>query len=90
MEFMPEHWTQIKEYAGIYSITTHWDLTKLDNNELEVIISYIAKNEINNYKILKPNYVNNLISFIWAYLNKSKLYNIYEKYKHKLCSNEQL
>lgn len=86
MEFMPEHWSQIKEYAGIYSITTHWDLTKLDNNELEVIISYIPINYINNYNLnLKPKmHVNNLISFIWMYLNKSKLYNVYEKYKNKL------
>ena len=30
MEFLPEHWTIIKSYAGIYHIRTDWDLSKIE------------------------------------------------------------
>lgn len=91
MEFIPELWEQIKQYAGIYHITTHWDLTKLDNNDIDVVIKYIPNtsnkhimnNYLNHYNI--NNYNTNKIAHIWRHLNKQKLYNVYEEFKHRLC-----
>ena len=81
MEFLPEHWDHIKGYSGIYNITTCWDFTKLDNNEIDTIVSYIPKNNETN----QINETINRIKYIWKYLNKSKLSNIYNEFKHKLC-----
>ena len=44
MEFIPELWEQIKQYAGIYHITTHWDLTKLDNNDIDQLYNHLHQN----------------------------------------------
>ena len=78
MEFISYHWSIIKEYAGIYSITTNWDLTKLDNNEIDCIISYIPRNK--NIKINSED----RIKYIWKNINKSKLFNVYYNFKSKL------
>lgn len=83
MEYLKEHWKIIKEYAGIYHITTSWDFKKLDNNELDKIISYIPKN-INN---LNHNLFDNKIIYIWKYINKSKLFEVYNEFKYKLNQN---
>lgn len=78
MEFISDHWSIIKEYAGIYSITTKWDLTKLDNNEIDCIIGYIPRNK--NIKINSED----RIKYIWKNINKYKLFNVYYNFKSKL------
>jgi len=77
-EFISDHWSIIKEYAGIYSITTKWDLTKLDNNEIDTIIGYIPRN-----KNIKIN-CEDRIKYIWNNIDKSKLFNVYDNFKSKL------
>jgi hypothetical protein len=72
MEFLPEHWSIIKSYAGIYHIRTDWDLLKLDNNLIQVILSWISpyKANINNMRFMC---LEDRIKCIWQHLNKSKL-----------------
>jgi hypothetical protein len=72
MEFLPEHWSIIKSYAGIYHIRTDWDLTKLDNNLIQVILSMVSpyKANTNNMRFMC---LNDRIKCIWQHLNKSKL-----------------
>jgi hypothetical protein len=82
MEFLKEHWQTIKEYSGIYHITTCWDFKKLDNNEIDKVISYIPKNNFINQ--LNHNSLDNKIIYIWKYINKSKLFEVYNEFKHRL------
>ena len=49
-DFLPEHWSIIKSYAGIYHIRTDWDLMKLDNNLICMILAMVSPNDIQNIK----------------------------------------
>ena len=73
VEFLPEHWNIIKSYAGIYHIRTDWDLSKLDNNLIQVILGWVSpyKANVNNVR-----FINDRIKYIWQHLNKSKLYDV--------------
>ena len=72
MEFLPEHWSIIKSYAGIYHIRTDWDLSKLDNNLIQVILSMVSpyKANTNNIRFMC---LDDRMKCIWQHLNKSKL-----------------
>jgi hypothetical protein len=84
IEFLPEHWNIIKSYAGIYHIRTDWDLSKLDNNLIQVILGMVSpyKANINNMRFMC---INDRIKCIWQHLNKSKLRDIDNLIKH-FCS----
>jgi hypothetical protein len=75
IEFIPEHWNIIKSYAGIYHIRTDWDLSKLDNNLIQVILSWVSpfKANTNNMRFMC---IDDRIKCIWQHLNKSKLYEV--------------
>lgn len=75
VEFLPEHWNIIKSYAGIYHIRTDWDLSKLDNNIIQVILGMVSpyKANINNIRFMC---INDRIKCIWQHLNKSKLKDV--------------
>jgi hypothetical protein len=72
-EFIPEHWEIIKSYAGIYHLRTDWDLMKLDNRMISIILGYVSPIFTNNIKF-KTN--EQRIKCIWKYLHKLKLYNV--------------
>ena len=88
VEFLPEHWNIIKSYAGIYHIRTDWDLSKLDNNLIQVILGWVSpyKANVNNVR-----FINDRIKYIWQHLNKSKLYDVDYLIKHfcSRCINRQ-
>ena len=75
MEFLPEHWSIIKSYAGIYHIRTDWDLSKIDNNLIQVILGWVSpyKANINNMKFMC---MDDRLKCIWQHLNKSKLKDV--------------
>jgi hypothetical protein len=75
IEFLPEHWNIIKSYAGIYHIRTDWDLSKLDNNLIQIILGWVSpyKANTNNMRFMC---INDRIKCIWTHLNKSKLRDI--------------
>ncbi len=75
VEFLPEHWNIIKSYAGIYHIRTDWDLSKLDNNLIQVILGWVSpyKANINNIRF---RCIDDRIKCIWQHLNKSKLRDV--------------
>lgn len=75
VEFLPEHWNIIKSYAGIYHIRTDWDLSKLDNNLIQVILSWVSpyKANTNNMRFMC---IDDRIKCIWCHLNKSKLCDV--------------
>ena len=75
MEFLPEHWSIIKSYAGIYHIRTDWDLSKIDNNLIQIILSWVSpyKANINNMRFMC---LEDRIKCIWQNLNKSKLKDV--------------
>ena len=79
VEFLPEHWSIIKSYAGIYHIRTDWDLSKLDNNLIQVILGWVSpyKAKLNNMRC-----INDRIKCIWQHLNKSKLCEVDSLIKH--------
>jgi hypothetical protein len=81
VEFLPEHWNIIKSYAGIYHIRTDWDLSKLDNNLIQVILGWVSpyKANINNMRL---RFMNDRIKCIWQHLNKSKLCEVDYLIKH--------
>ena len=85
-EFLPEHWNIIKSYAGIYHIRTDWDLSKLDNNLIQIILGWVSpyKANINNMRFMC---VDDRIKCIWTHLNKSKLRDVDHliKYYCMLC-----
>jgi len=82
VEFLPYHWRAIKEYAGIYHITTNWDFKRIDNNGIDKIISYIPKNNSSNSL---NNSFDERIKYIWKNINKSKLVEVYNEFKFCLC-----
>ena len=75
IEFLPEHWNIIKSYAGIYHIRTDWDLSKLDNNLIQVILGWVSpyKTNLNNMRFMC---LDDRIKCIWQHLNKSKLRDV--------------
>ena len=75
VEFLPEHWSIIKSYAGIYHIRTDWDLSKLDNNLIQLILGMVSPYKANINKI-KWVGVNDRMKCIWKHLNKSKLKDV--------------
>lgn len=80
-EFLPEHWSIIKSYIGIYHLRTDWDLMKLDNNVIEAIIHMIAPATIRNLK-LRCN--KERMKCIWKYLDKKKLYDVDKLIKKRM------
>jgi hypothetical protein len=72
MEFLPEHWSIIKSYAGIYHLRTDWNLMKLDNRAICVILSMVAPNCINMDFTCNEE----RMKCIWKYLHKKKLYDV--------------
>jgi len=74
MEFLPEHWSMIKSYAGIYHIRTDWNLTKLDNNLIQLVVSWISPYKVNIK--MKFMCLDDRIKCIWQHLNKSKLKDV--------------
>ena len=84
-EFLPEHWNIIKKYAGIYHITTDWDLMRLDNREICEIVNFIPYPKLNFHSNEER------VAYIWKNINKSKLYNIYSIYfKNITYSNDRI
>lgn len=75
IEFLPEHWNIIKSYAGIYHIRTDWDLSKLDNNLIQVILSWVSPYKVNTNN-MRFMCIDDRIKCIWQHLNKSKLYEV--------------
>jgi hypothetical protein len=75
MEFLPEHWSMIKSYAGIYHIRTDWNLTKLDNNLIQIVLSWISPYKVNTNN-MRFMCLEDRIKCIWQHLNKSKLKDV--------------
>jgi hypothetical protein len=73
MEFLPEHWSIIKSYAGIYHLRSDWDLIKLDNRMICLILSMVSPNDIYNIEFTCNE---ERIKCIWKYLHKKKLYDV--------------
>jgi hypothetical protein len=80
-EFLPEHWSIIKSYIGVYHLRRDWDLMKLDNNMIETIINMIAPETIRNLK-LRCN--EERMKCIWKYLDKKKLYDVDKLIKKRM------
>ena len=72
-DFLPEHWSIIKSYVGIYHIRTDWDIMKLDNRVICNILEMVSSNDIQNI-----NFECNeeRVKCIWKYLHKKKLYDV--------------
>ena len=83
MEFLPEHWSIIKSYAGIYHIRTDWDLLKMDNNLIQIILGWISpyKTNLNNIRFMC---LHDRIRCIWQHLNKSKLKEVDRLIKNRI------
>jgi hypothetical protein len=71
MEFLKEHWCEIKEFAGIYSITTYWNLD-LPQNELSNFINIELDNR---YSDMKSVFKNGLTKEKWIKLLQLNYYN---------------
>jgi len=71
-EFLPEHWSIIKSYAGIYHIRTDWDLMKLDHNIMYKILAMVSPNDIQHMKFQCNE---TRVKCIWKHLHKKKLYD---------------
>ena len=74
IEFLPEHWNIIKSYAGIYHIRTDWNLSKLDNNLIQIILSWVSPYKTNLN--IRFTCIDDRIKCIWQHLNKSKLRDV--------------
>ena len=72
-EFLPEHWSIIKSYVGIYHLRTDWDFMKLDNRLICTILRMVSPNDIQNMEFQCNE---ERVKCIWKYLHKKKLYNI--------------
>jgi hypothetical protein len=89
MYFPDELWNEIKCYAGIYKITTTWDLMKLTQELLITIIKNNININIENHdtflKIKKNmgSVKKFLIQYFWKNINKTKLLTIYQNYTCK-------
>lgn len=76
MEFLQEIWGEIKEFAGIYSITTKWNFD-IDQN----VLSNFIKVELDNkYTDLKSIFKSGLKREQWCKLLKLNYHNM--KYVH--------
>jgi len=71
-EFLPEHWSIIKLYAGIYHIRTDWDFMKLDNNVMYKIFGMVSPLPKKNITFESNE---QYVKFIWKHLHKKKLYD---------------
>ena len=74
-DFLPEHWSIIKEYAGIYNIRKDWDLSKLDNNLIDLILCMVSPSN-GNINLVSRQTIDKRIKFIWKNLHKKKLYDV--------------
>jgi len=74
-DFLPEHWNIIKSYAGIYHLRTDWDLMKLDNRMICIILEYVSPHFKKNIKF---HCNEQRIKCIWKYLHKKKLYDVHK------------
>jgi hypothetical protein len=72
-EFLPEHWSIIKSYVGIYHIRTDWDIMKLDNQLICMILAMVSPNDIQNI-VFQSN--EDRVRCVWKYLHKKKLYDV--------------
>jgi hypothetical protein len=72
-DFLPEHWNIIKSYAGIYHLRRDWDLMKLDNRVICLILAMVSPKYIYNMKFTSNE---QRIKCIWKYLHKKKLYDV--------------
>lgn len=72
-EFLPEHWSIIKSYVGIYHLRSDWDLMKLDNQIICQILAMVSPHYIYNIKFICNE---DRIKCIWKYLHKKKLYDV--------------
>jgi len=72
-DFLPEHWNIIKSYAGIYHLRKDWNLIKLDNRVICLILDMVSPNDIYNIKFTCNE---QRIKCIWKYLHKKKLYDV--------------
>lgn len=78
-DFLPEHWSIIKSYMGIYHIRTDWDLMKLNNKLICMILAMVSPDDIQNMKFQCNQ---SRVKCIWKYLHKKKLYNVDELIKN--------
>lgn len=91
IEFLPEHWDIIKSYAGIYHIRNDWDLMKLDNRTISLILGMVSPKYSFNLYSINLNYNDTFqsnedrVKCIWKYLHKKKLYDV-----DKLIKNSKL
>jgi hypothetical protein len=72
-DFLPEHWSIIKSYVGVYHIRSDWNLMKLDNRLIRLILAMVSPNDIQNMEF-KCN--EERVKCIWKYLHKKKLYDV--------------
>lgn len=90
-------WNIIKSYAGVYNISTNWDLMKLTYQEIFDIVYIYVNNDIeydvgfNYVKRTHGSLKKFLIKYFWKNVNKKQLHDIYynytskiSKYNHKL------
>ena len=80
MEFLKEHWREIKEFAGIYSITTKWNI----DIEKNVLSNFIKVELDNKYTDLKSIFKLGLKREQWCKLLKLNYHNIKYMRIHKI------
>jgi hypothetical protein len=86
-EFLPEHWNIIKSYIGIYHLRNDWDLMKLDNRDISIILSMVSPKYICNIHFRSNE---ERIKYIWKYLDKKKLYDVNKYINNSYKSNINL
>ena len=79
MEFLKEHWIVIKEYAGIYSITTKW---KIDLEQI-VLSNFINIELDNRYSDIKSLFKLGLKKESWINLLQLNYHNKRYRLIHK-------
>jgi len=85
-DFLPEHWKIIKSYMGIYHLRSDWDLMKLDNRVISIILSMVS-----------PDYIYNIVftcneervKCIWKHLHKKKLYDVNSLLNNLVIKNSE-
>jgi hypothetical protein len=91
MNFPDDIWNEIKNYFGVYSITTNWNLLKLTEKELiNIIQQYINKNILYDSEYLKikknmGSVKKYLVWYFWKNVKKQNLRYIYFNYTCKYC-----
>lgn len=89
--FPDDLWNIIKSYAGIYHISTNWNLMNLTHHELFDIIYIYVNNDIeydtefNYIKRTQGSLKKFLIKYFWKNVNGKHLYDIYYNYTSKFC-----